>query len=284
MSYYLRTGLRYEGAAVVRALPRFLTFCATFISMALVAVVTRALLPGSIHRRHAPSIRRWIGRRVTGALAVRVRRSGSRVRLASLTVCNHLSWLDSFLLGGEIGARFIAESSWAHIPVLSTALRAGGVIFIDRRRLSDARRVGAQVRRMLERGESVVVFAEANTSRGETVLPFRGALLQPAATNSFPVSWAVLRYENPPGWPPASVTVAWTDWTPIALHIYRACYPPYIDAEIEYGTDTVVAPTRKELARELESRVRGRFRPMPQVDPADLIRIDRRPTVAQTRF
>lgn len=182
-----------------------------------------------------------------------------------MVVSNHLSWLDSFVLLGELGMRFVANRHWGNIPMLGTALRASGVLFVERDSLRDAHTIGSVIMRLLARGESIFFYPEGHTTRGAGVLPFRGALLEPAAVLGLPVGWLAMRYETPPGWPPASWVVSWGDWTPFLLHMYRACYVPWTRAELVFGDGTVTAGDRKSLARELERRVNAVL--VPQEEP-----------------
>lgn len=274
MSYYLSTNLRHTIIGSLRAVFRLNRFIATFLAMSVLVVVHRVLLPASIHRARGERLRRFVGRRIADAAGVRIRRTGSaRSSISPMIVCNHISWLDAFVLGGELGARFVATASWESIPVLATVLRAGGILFIDRAKLRDTQRVSKHVGAFMKHGERILIFTEATTSRGADILPFRGALLEPAAVGRIPVSWAVLRYETPTGWPAASVVVAWTDWTPIVLHMYRAFHVPRIDASILYGPP-ISGRSRKELAVRLHTEVRTHFTPLEQLPPADLARVE----------
>lgn len=283
MHYYLSTRLRHTVAGALRGLLRLVWFSSVFVACATISVSARALLPVPRHRRRAAAIRRWLGRRLTRAAGVRITRVGRRPR-TGLIVSNHLSWLDSFVLLGETGARFVANSVWGAIPALRTVLRASGVLFIERTRLRDAREVGASLGRILRRGEAAVVFPEATTGRGDQIMPFRGALLQPSVSASLPVRWLALRYQTPPGWPPAGVVVSWVDWTPLLLHMYRAFYPRRISARIVYGECPVIAASRKELAATLRNLVSAAFDPQEQLDPADLARIAVPPPGPQPKY
>jgi len=280
LAYYLSDNPRHTIIGPIRAVFRLHRFVLTFLAMSVYVVAHRALLPTRLHLARGRRMRYLVGRRISAAAGARIRRSGIarsvavRSRVAPMIVCNHISWLDAFILGGELGARFVAEGAWGTTPILGTVLRAGGIIFIDRRSVRDAQRIGRQVGTLLERGERFVVFAEAGTSRGAAVQPFKGALLETSARARLPVSWAVLRYETPPGWPPASVVMGWPDWTPIVLHMYRAFHVPRIETELYYGREPIVAGDRKELARRLHEEVSAQFVPLPQPSPEEMVRIE----------
>ncbi|TVQ25321.1 MAG: 1-acyl-sn-glycerol-3-phosphate acyltransferase [Spirochaetaceae bacterium] len=278
MTYYLSRSPVHTIVGGVRGLYRLVGFAAVFAGLSVIAVAFRALMPTSVPVARRVALRRWIGRRLTRACGVRIARSGFVPHHLVMLVSNHLSWVDSFIYMAESGARFVAERAYA-VPVLRTVLASAGVIFVNRSRLRDAPRAGRAVKRACDRGEPVIVFPEADTSRGATVLPFRGALLESMARSEVGVSYAAISYQTPPGWPPASVAVCWADWTPLLLHVYRTFHPPWIAARIRYGREPVVAHDRKALASELHAQVSLMFDPMPQMAREELARIH----VPQTR-
>ncbi len=256
----------------------------TFLTASVVSLAAKVLLSHNGWERHTPALRRFQGRQVSRACGVRTRRTGAPSRAAGLLISNHLSWLDSFVLMGECGARFVASSTFAGIPVISPMLRAAGVVFVNKTRLSDTRRVGGAVQRIVARRQQAFVFPEADTSRGAGVMPFRAALLQPIVVSGAPVHWMTLSYRTPPGWPPASVVVSWADWTPLLLHMYRAFHPPYLEAEVRHGSPSVYGTDRKLLSAELHRLVSGAFAPLPQLPPEELARISVPPPGPPPRF
>lgn len=278
----LPRSLRLVGA--VRGLFRLLRFMRTFLAAAIVSLGARVLLPRAAWERMSPALRRVQGRQVARACGVRMKRIGAPDTSAGLLISNHLSWLDSFVLMGECGARFVASSTFAGIPVISPMLRAAGVVFVNKTRLADTRRVGGAVQRIIARGQQTFVFPEADTSRGAAVRPFRAALLEPIVHAGAAVHWMSLRYQTPPGWPPASVVVSWADWTPLLLHMYRAFYPPYLLAEVRHGDQAVYGTDRKALALALHNAVSRAFIPLPQLPAPDLARISVPPPRPQPRF
>jgi 1-acyl-sn-glycerol-3-phosphate acyltransferase len=263
---------------------RFLCFAFAFIVASISVLTVRALFSERLARRVGPSVRRFAGRLICDAAGVRIRRRSHIAADAALVVSNHLSWLDAFVFLAELGPRFVAKSSWNSVPLLGTCLRAAGVIFITRTRLRDMHSVGRRLTRFASDGERAMVFPEADTSRGSTVLPFRGALLEPSAAGALPVGWAALRYETPRNWPPASVVVAWGDWTPILLHVYRAFHPPRITAQITYGADSVTGNNRKALAKTLHGLIVSAYKPMKQLSQTALKMLDVPPPVAPERY
>ena len=251
-----------------------LYFTAVFVASSLVALSVRAVLPGRTYRTIRPRLARRLGRIVTYASNVRVRREGDAPPAGAFIVANHLSWADSFTFLGELGCSFMANHLYGEIAGFGTVLRSIGVEFMNRMSLKAIGPARATVRRVLDRGESLVVFPEGRTSRGERVRRFRAALLQTAVDLGIPVASAAVTYETPAGWPPASVVIGWEEWPPLITHIYRAFHAPRITCRIRFGPSTIAATDRRSLADRLHHAVSGLFRPMPQLSPEQLQRID----------
>jgi 1-acyl-sn-glycerol-3-phosphate acyltransferase len=271
--YYLSADAKCTLIGPIRGLIRLIVFAVVFSGVSISSIVRRALTIGSERNRNQVRRRKRRGALLVRASGVRVKRFGTLPERATYFVANHLSWMDSFIFLAELGPCFVVNRPWERIPVLSTALRANGAVFIDRASLRDASAAGLAIRKRAARGECCMFFPEADTTRGAAVLPFRAGLFEPAARESVPVWWAALRYETPAGWPPASVAASWADWTPILLHMYRAFHVPRLTAEVRYGSTPVRADHRKHLAARLHDAVSCEFRPMDQVAPEDLARI-----------
>jgi 1-acyl-sn-glycerol-3-phosphate acyltransferase len=137
-----------------------------------------------------------------------------------------------------------------------------GTIFIDRESFADLTRVNAAVEQALARGLTVVFFPEATTTHGDSLLPFRSPLLEPAARSGRPVYYAALHYATPPGAPPARDHVAWGGVVSLREHVLRLMALPGFTATVIYGASPVTDPNRKSLARTLSGAVAALFRPL----------------------
>jgi 1-acyl-sn-glycerol-3-phosphate acyltransferase len=274
MAYYLSRDPRHTLIGGLRGLTRLLYFASVFVLGALVAISVRGVLPIRTYRRLRPKLTRKLGRALIYASNIRVRYSGVRPPEGSFVISNHLSWADSFTYLGELGCRFMANHLYGEIVGFRAVLRSVGVEFINRmsvKALGPARELS---RKILSRGESLMVFPEGRTSRGASVKPFRAALLQAAIDLGIPVSWASVSYETPPSWPPASVVIGWEEWPPLITHIYRAFHAPRIICRINYGHPIEPAGNRRSLAQALHEAVASVYRPMPQLPSDALRRID----------
>ncbi len=124
-------------------------------------------------------IRRFM-RRCLSLLSVTVLRDGDAPPRAGsrVIVCNHRSGLDIPLLGSLFDAAFLSRADLGRWPAIGEAARHIGTLFVERK--DQTSRAGAikAMRRVLEAGESVLVFPEGTTFAGDEVRPFHaGAFL-----------------------------------------------------------------------------------------------------------
>ena len=274
MAYYLSRDLRHTLIGGLRGYFRLLYFTVVFILSSVAALSVRALLPIRAYRKIRPELSRSLGRIVTYASNIRVRHEGQPPPAGSFVVSNHLSWADSFTFLGELGCHFMANHLYGEIVGFGTVLRSIGVEFMNRMSLKAIGPARDTIRRVMKLGESLVVFPEGRTSRGERVRRFRAALLQTAVDLGIPVASAAVTYETPAGWPPASVVIGWEEWPPLITHIYRAFHAPRITCRIRYSPVHVAAADRRSLAEQLHETVSELFRPMPQLSREALRKID----------
>ncbi|MFW6329277.1 MAG: lysophospholipid acyltransferase family protein [Alkalispirochaetaceae bacterium] len=283
MDYYLSRNWRHTVIGGLRALIRLHYFTIVFVFGSVVALAARSLLPERTYRRLRPTMARKLARVLLYASNIRIRHHGMPPAPGSFIVSNHLSWADTFTYLGELGCRFLATHLYGQIVGFGVILRSLGVSFVNRmslRAIGSARRV---VQGILRRGESLLIFPEGRTSRGGGIRPFKAAFLQVAVDLGLPVSWAAVRYETPPGWPPASVVVGWEEWPPLITHIYRAFHAHRIICRIRYGQGCLEEKDRRTLAESLHAVVSRYYEPMEQLAEETLRKIDVFKKVSQPR-
>lgn len=129
-----------------------------------------------------------IGLRLTG---VRVRvLDGERayVHPCCVFVANHVGNLEApalFMVLPRIAV--IMKESLGRIPLLSSAMRMGGFICVDRKARDSRRRALDQAVRTLQAGISMLVFPEGTRNSGAKLLPFRPGPFQMAIDAGVPV-------------------------------------------------------------------------------------------------
>jgi 1-acyl-sn-glycerol-3-phosphate acyltransferase len=236
------------------------------------AVLTAPLIGARICvrplHRIAPDFERIFRRRVmklwsSGTLrilGVRLRVEGKAPRGHYYIVANHMSYLDVPLFARDLGSVFVAMSEMADWPLVGFVVRHMNTIFINRKDWREVQRVNEVVGMALSEEHSVMVFPESTTSYGHDVLPFRPALLEAAIAAKMPVHYATLRYHSTEWCPEPEHDVCWVDDVPFGVHALRLLRLERIDATIRYGTDPIVVPDRKSMARFLEESVRDQLR------------------------
>ncbi|GAA5172642.1 lysophospholipid acyltransferase family protein [Viridibacterium curvum] len=117
-----------------------------------------------------------------------------RLDTTSLVVCNHISWLDIFVISACIPAHFVCKIEIRRWPVIGWLVAAAGTVFIDRSSRAGAARTMQALSASLKQGESVVFFPEGTTTDGSVLLPFNAALFEAASLTGAPVSPLSLRY------------------------------------------------------------------------------------------
>jgi len=125
----------------------------------------------------------------------RVRWKGIRSRKRNyLVLSNHVSYVDILVLASRMPSIFITSIELKHTFPLGLLARFGGSIFVERRSPAGLKAEIDAVADVLRQGLSVVLFPEGTTSDGETVRPFKSALLTAAIDTGTDVLPLCLRY------------------------------------------------------------------------------------------
>ena len=208
----------------------------------------------------------WIFRTWSRAI---LRIMGARVEVAGpppdapfFMVSNHLSYVDIAVLASQLDCVFVAKAEIAGWPVFGTLCKTVGTIFVDRTSKRDIRRVSDLMQRTMKRGKGIVLFPEGTSSEGATVMKFKPALLEPAASAEMPVVTVTLTYRTPPATDPARLAVCWWGDMTFARHVMALFRHPGFVARVSFGENAFSNNNRKILAGELWEDVRSRFEPV----------------------
>jgi len=170
-----------------------------------------------------------------------------------LLVCNHLSYLDILVIGAIRPAAFVAKREVERWPVLGWFARLAGTVFVHREKRSDVTRATAEIKEALETGALVVLFPEGTSSDGDTVLPFKSALLEPATRQDHAVSACFIHYAISDG-SVADEVCYWRDMT-LVPHLMNLLGKRGISAHVSFTPIQGDYGDRKELARQLHAEV-----------------------------
>ena len=236
----------------------------------IVALLGVSWLPSLLRPRSGATsrarIRRWYsrlwGRRIIRLLGVRLATEGTAPPPGSLIVSNHLSYLDVLVLSSLLPVVFVANAGLRSWPYWGFVSAVGGTVYIDRSKKRDVVGALAGIERALGRGDSVVVFPEATTSNGSSMLPFKPSLLATAAARRSAVHWLTLTYRTPPEGPSARDRICW--WSDIAFpkHCAGLLALRRADCTVRLGGAPLRSHDRKALARALREAMLEQFEPV----------------------
>lgn len=170
-----------------------------------------------------------------------------------LVVSNHLGYLDIPVLAATGPMVFVSKADVERWPFMGTLARCGGTLFLRREQRSHVAEIADALRPIVEQGTVVTIFAEGTSSGGDTVLPFRSSLLEPAAANNWPVTPACVWYELDDG-TVADHVAYWREMV-FGPHFLQLLARREIRARVSYGSPVSGIRDRKELTRILHAGV-----------------------------
>lgn len=90
-----------------------------------------------------------------------------------LVVSNHRTPFDIGIVLSIFGGQVLSRGDLSNWPILGTAARKAGTIFVDRDQSASGAQAIRQIRRAIKDGATITVFPEGTTFEGDEVRPFR---------------------------------------------------------------------------------------------------------------
>ncbi len=111
---------------------------------------------------------------------------------------NHLSFFDIFSLLAylPVNFKFILKKELMRLPVFGWAVKRAGYISIDRSSPSKARYTFKQAVKMIQSGNSIVIFAEGTRSKDGTLQPLKKGAFQLAIASGSPIVPIAIKGSN----------------------------------------------------------------------------------------
>lgn len=245
----------YNIGVIVSHLPVFLR---RFIRIGLLLphLIWGLMLAGWVFPLIKPNRRdRFImtwSRRLLGILGVQVHVAAPpTLSGGALLVCNHVSWLDIYLINAARRVHFVSKAEVRAWPVAGWLAHKTGTLFIERGRRADTARVNADMRALLKNGATVMVFPEGTTSDGRGLQRFLPSLLQPAIELNCPTVPAALRYRTLNH--EYTVVPAYIDQISLWQSLLHIVSEPGLIAELQFGEPILPNGHRRELAAQAEA-------------------------------
>ena len=172
---------------------------------------------------------------------------------SGLLVTNHLSYLDILAICSATPAVFVSKADVKSWPLFGLLAVMGGTVFIERERRTHVGEVNREIETALADGALVVVFPEGTSSDGQTVLPFRASLLEPALRGGHEISVGCIRYDLHDG-DAGNEVCYWGDHT-FFPHLMNLLGKKSVHATLRFKKFPRTTEDRKELARQLREAV-----------------------------
>lgn len=143
-----------------------------------------------------------------------------------LMVGNHLSYLDLLVVASQRPVTFVTSYEIKEMPVLGWITQLAGCLYVERRNKMNLANEVRDIREALEQGFDVVVFPEATSTNGESVLRFRRPLFAAARLSSREVAPFCLNYRKIDN---EAVTrenrdrLCWYGDMPFVSHLFGVC-------------------------------------------------------------
>lgn len=169
-----------------------------------------------------------------------------------LLVSNHLGYVDILVLSSLTPAVFVAKHEVKSWPVFGWFARLAGTVFVNRERRAQTVEASRQIEKVLGGEVLVVLFPEGTSSDGNTVLPFKSSLLEPAVKQSVPITAGAINYHLDDGDARQDVCF-WQDMT-LVLHIINLLSKHSVRATVRFAPQKNCGE-RKELTRQLYQEV-----------------------------
>ena len=244
-------GLRRHPLRVIARLGRL----AVAILISLLDYLFRCAFSRSETRRAARAA--WLHRATERTLRffqIKAQATGP-VPTRGLLICNHLSYLDILVLSSLTPAVFVSKHDVKFWPVFGQFAVLGGTVFVDRTRRFQVGRVNNEIAAALKEGALVILFPEGTSSNGQTLLPFKSSLLEPATDPAWPLAIGWIHYEIDDG--DAGEEVCYWGGHTFFPHMLNLLSKRHVRAMVRFGQCSNRRNERKELAQQLRAEILG---------------------------
>jgi len=159
-----------------------------------------------------------------------------------LMVANHTSWADIVIFSAVTPLSFVAKAEVAGWPLFGTLARLQRTVFIERQRRSATGEARDVIRDRLLAGDALLLFPEGTSHNGNTVLPFKSALLGAAEARLAsgahvkvqPVSVAFTGLHGLPMGRENRPTFAWYGDMEMVPHLWEALLAGPLDVVVQF--------------------------------------------------
>ncbi len=178
---------------------RVVVFVVAILVATLIAQFLHALLTSaheSVRLRVANRITREFLRLMAFVFGVWVHTHGRPPRRTSLIIANHHSYLDGIAVCWSNTTSLVGKASISRWPLIGPAVRATGMVFVERGNRKSGDSAADAIVTRLEKGLSVTNFPEGTTTDGDEPGPFHPGLFRRIAGKAFIITPIRIRYRD----------------------------------------------------------------------------------------
>lgn len=174
-------------------------------------------------------------------------------------VSNHLSYVDVWVLFATAKGTFITKSDVKKWPIVGFILSSSGMIFVDRDRRADVKRVNHEISKNITKDQGVFLFPEGTTSNGLGILPFKSSLFQYPASEGIEVSTAAISYTSFDTYVDTATEICWSTDIGFPSHFWNFLKLKGFSATIRFSDHKLIHSNRKNLAESSRSTIQEIF-------------------------
>ncbi len=239
---------------------------AAFLVVTLLCMPVQWLLLklGSRAARTFPNrYHRW----VAALFGIHIRKVGQPVTGEGvLMVANHTSWADIIIFSAATPLSFVSKAEVARWPLFGSLARLQRSVFVERTRRSATGETRDLIRERLVVGDTLLLFPEGTSHDGNTVLPFKSALLGAAEARLAdgrhvkvqPVSTAFTGLHGMPMGRESRPLFAWYGDMEMVPHLWEALLAGPLDVVVQFHAPlSLDGMDRKTLAARAQEIVQN---------------------------
>ncbi len=183
-----------------------------------------------------------------------------QIESGGLIVCNHLSYVDVLVIAAQTPVLFITSVETKTSGLEGWLCRMAGCIFVERRKITSLKSEAQEIDALLSERVPIVLFPEATSSSGNTVLPFRSSLYECAIRNRIPVHALCIQYPEP------SSAIPYHGNMKLLPHLFNLCRTHGTVAQLDFieTLNSEEFGDRKQLAKKTRARIQAVYVPRTQ--------------------
>lgn len=184
----------------------------------------------------------------------------------SLVIGNHVGFIDIMCLNAIQPCVFITSLEIKRTPFLGQLSMLSACAYVDRQNRSHIQDELKDIVKTLQQGFRVVLYAEAKTSNGEQVLPFKKTLMMAAGFAKVPIRPFAFNYLTVNGRPieyKDRDNVCWYGDQSFFSAIWRSLQLKKIQCEVDFLDHVYITPDddRTEVSVGLHDKISARHKP-----------------------